>query len=109
MTFTEYKEKSIHTKIYPQGELAIPYVVLGLMGEAGEVAEKVKKVLRDNKGNFTEEIKQSLGKEMGDVLWYLACLCDELGLNFDDVAQDNIDKLAKRAQEGKLSGSGDNR
>ncbi len=108
LTLKEYQERAITTKIYPNG-LAIPYVTLGLMGEAGEVAEKVKKVIRDNNGEFSDEKKIELGKEIGDVLWYCAALADELGLNISDIAQGNIDKLEKRKLEGKLGGSGDNR
>ena len=108
LTFKEYQTQAITTKIYPEG-LAIPYVTLGLMGEAGEVAEKVKKVIRDQNGFFTKEKKEELGKEIGDVLWYCAALADELGLQIGDIAQGNIDKLEKRKSEGKLGGSGDNR
>lgn len=108
LTFKDYQTKAITTKMYPEG-LAIPYVTLGMMGEAGEVAEKVKKVIRDEKGIFSEEKKIELGKEIGDVLWYCAALADELGLQIGDIAQGNIDKLEKRKAEGKLGGSGDNR
>ena len=106
LTFNNYKEQAITTKIYPAG-LAIPYVTLGLMGEAGEVAEKVKKVLRDKNGIFDEETKLLLGKEIGDVLWYLAALTDELGMDFGQIAQNNIDKLQSRKDRGVLGGSGD--
>ena len=108
LTFNEYQEKAITTKVYPGG-LAIPYVTLGLVGEAGEVAEKVKKIIRDKSGIMSEEDKLELGKEIGDVLWYAAALADELGLKIGDIAQGNIDKLEKRKKEGKLQGSGDNR
>lgn len=108
LTFEEYQNKAITTKIYPEG-LAIPYVTLGLMGEAGEVAEKIKKIIRDKNGVINDEDKILLSKEIGDVLWYCAALADELGLRICDVAQQNIDKLEKRKLEGKLSGSGDNR
>lgn len=108
LTFNEYKEQAITTKIYPDG-LAIPYVTLGLLGEAGEVAEKVKKVIRDDGGVFSDEKKTMLGKEIGDVLWYCAALADELGLDFGQIAQDNIDKLQARKNNGTLRGSGDNR
>lgn len=108
LTFEEYQSKAITTKIYPAG-LAIPYVTLGLMGEAGEVAEKIKKIIRDKNGIVNDDDKVLLGKEIGDVLWYCAALADELGLKISDIAQGNIDKLEKRKQEGKLSGSGDNR
>lgn len=108
LTFNDYKNKAITTKMYP-ADMAIPYVTLGLMGEAGEVAEKVKKVIRDKNGVFDEETKILLSKEIGDVLWYCAALADELGCDFGQIAQDNIDKLESRKERGVLSGSGDNR
>ena len=108
MEFNEYLKQAITTKLYPEG-MAIPYVTLGLMGEAGEVAEKIKKVIRDDNGIISETKKQDLGKEIGDVLWYVAALCDELGLDFNQVALDNIAKLQGRKERGTLQGSGDNR
>jgi NTP pyrophosphatase (non-canonical NTP hydrolase) len=113
MDFQEYQKQAITTKIYDQS-IALPYVVLGITGEAGEVAEKMKKYLRDEFDDFAygrmrPELKNEISKEVGDVLWYLAALCDELGLNFNEVAQQNIDKLASRKKRNILSGSGDNR
>lgn len=106
ITFNEYHKQAITTKIYPAG-LAIPYVTLGLMGEAGEIAEKIKKIIRDDNGQISDDKKQLLGKEIGDVLWYCAALADELGLEFGQIAQDNIDKLQSRKERGVLGGSGD--
>lgn len=108
LTFNDYKQQAVTTKVYPEG-LAIPYVTLGLVGEAGEVAEKIKKVLRDNNGVITEEKRVELGKEIGDVLWYCAALADELQLDLNQIAQDNINKLQSRKERGVLKGSGDNR
>lgn len=110
-TFDDYQRQAIDTLIYPgSGEiLGLSYVVLGLMGEAGEVAEKVKKLIRDKGGEITETDKQELKKELGDVLWYSAALCHELGVDLADVAIQNVEKLNSRKQRGKLSGSGDNR
>lgn len=113
LTFDQYQKQAITTKIYDPS-IAIPYCVLGITGEAGEVAEKVKKILRDDfdfykQGIIPDHKKEELGKEIGDVLWYLAALCDELDISISDIAQQNIDKLAKRKEEGKLGGSGDNR
>lgn len=108
LTFNDYAKQAITTKIYPEG-LAIPYVTLGLVGEAGEIAEKIKKIIRDDNGEISDEKKALLGKEIGDVLWYCAALADELGIEFGEIAQGNIDKLQKRKDEGKLGGSGDNR
>jgi len=108
MNFTEYQNKAITTKIY-KPEVALAYVTLGITGEAGEVAEKVKKIIRDDNGVVSEAKKVEISKELGDVLWYLAAMCDELGLDFDEVAQQNIDKLASRKERSVLTGSGDNR
>lgn len=113
MNLKEYQEKAITTKIYDPS-VAIPYCVLGITGEAGEVAEKVKKYLRDDFENYQnntmpEDKKQEISKEIGDVLWYLAALCDELGLSLQDVAEQNIIKLQSRKDRGLLGGKGDNR
>jgi NTP pyrophosphatase (non-canonical NTP hydrolase) len=87
---------------------ALSYVTLGLNGEAGEVAEKVKKHLRGDAGEWSDFLV-TMEKELGDVLWYWSQLCYELGLDPDDVAQVNLDKLQSRAQRGKIKGSGDTR
>jgi len=109
MTFEEYQNKSRKTAIYPNiGENFI-YPVLGLTGEAGEVAEKIKKVLRDKNGIISEETRVELKKELGDVLWYLSQLASELKISLDDVAEFNIEKLYSRMERSKLSGEGDNR
>ena len=109
MTFEEYQNKSKKTAIYPNiGENFI-YPVLGLTGEAGEVAEKIKKVLRDKNGIISEETRVELKKELGDVLWYLSQLASELKISLDDVAEFNIEKLYSRMERSKLSGEGDNR
>jgi NTP pyrophosphatase (non-canonical NTP hydrolase) len=108
MTFSEYQEAAISTAIYPQ-EHSIIYPALKLAGEAGEVAEKVGKVLRDSGGAFTDEKRRELAKEIGDVLWYCAAISRDLGLNLDDVATANIAKLRSRQERGVLQGSGDNR
>ena len=108
MTFDEYQEKAIATAIYGK-ENAIVYPTLGLTGEAGEVAEKVKKVLRDNGGIFTAEKKEEIVKEIGDALWYCAALARDLGVSLEYAAVLNIDKLKSRQQRDKIGGSGDNR
>jgi len=109
MNFEEYQELSRKTAIYPNKGNNFVYATLGLVGEAGEVAEKIKKVFRDNNGVLDEERKQILKKELGDVLWYLASLSTELGLSLDDIACFNIEKLSSREQRGTLHGDGDNR
>ncbi|HCP08720.1 MAG TPA: hypothetical protein DIT25_02910 [Candidatus Moranbacteria bacterium] len=109
MNFEEYQTKSRRTALYPNiGENFI-YPTLGLTGEAGEVAEKIKKVIRDNEGKLNDEIRMTIEKELGDVLWYISQLASELGLSLDDVAEKNIEKLASRLEKGTLHGNGDNR
>lgn len=85
------------------------YLSLGLCGEAGEVAEKVKKVVRDKMGEPTSEDIQGIAYELGDCLWYLAVLADRIGYSLQDVAVMNIDKIRQRAKNGTLGGSRDNR
>jgi NTP pyrophosphatase (non-canonical NTP hydrolase) len=109
MTFQEYQEESRKTAIYPNKDNNFIYPTLGLAGEAGEVAEKIKKVLRDGNGIVSPEKKEELTKELGDVLWYVANLSKELGISLEDVAKNNIEKLQSRQQRGELHGSGDNR
>jgi len=83
--------------------------ILGLMGESGEVCEKVKKVIRDEKGVVSEEKKKEIVKEMGDVLWYLAMVSKYLGVKFEEVAKMNLKKLEDRLERNKIHGAGDNR
>ncbi|MFA5009397.1 MAG: nucleoside triphosphate pyrophosphohydrolase family protein [Candidatus Paceibacterota bacterium] len=109
MTFEEYQIEARKTAIYPDKDNNFIYPTLGLAGEAGEVAEKIKKVLRDNQGIVSEEKKIEITKELGDVLWYVANLSQELGISLDEVAQKNIEKLKSRQQRDELHGSGDNR
>ena len=87
----------------------LPYLALGLNGEAGEVAEAVKKVLRDNGGTVSDERKRALVRELGDTLWYLAMMADALGVTLSDVAAGNLEKLADRRSRGVLAGSGNDR
>jgi len=89
--------------------MKVLYPVLGLCGEAGEVAEKVKKVYRDKGGIITEDTKQELKKELGDVLWYISTISRDLGLTLEEVAQANIEKLTSRKARGVIHGNGDNR
>lgn len=109
MTFEEYQEESRKTAVYPNKGSNFIYPTLGLAGEAGEVAEKIKKVLRDNEGVVSEEKKAEITKELGDVLWYLANLSKELEISLEEVAQKNIEKLKSRQERNELHGSGDNR
>lgn len=109
MNFDEYQTRSGETAIYPDRGSNYVYPTLGLAGEAGEVAEKVKKVIRDKDGIMDEETKEKISKELGDVLWYVAQLATELELSLDDIADANISKLQSRKERGSLSGSGDMR
>lgn len=109
MNFEEYQKLSRKTAIYPNKDKNFIYPTLGLAGESGEVAEKVKKVIRDNNGIFNEERRGELKKELGDVLWYLSQIATELNLSLDEVALFNIEKLSSRQERDKISGSGDNR
>ncbi|MBM2817873.1 MAG: mazG [Parcubacteria group bacterium] len=85
------------------------YPVLGLCGETGEIAEKIKKVIRDEVGIVSEQKKEEIKKELGDVLWYISQIATELGLSLSDVAKLNIEKLQSRLERNKISGSGDDR
>ena len=108
MTFEEYQRKAVATAIYGAGNRVV-YPTLGLCGEAGEVAEKIKKVLRDKEGIFLVEDKEQIKKELGDVLWYIANIANDLFINMDDIAKGNIEKLNSRKERGVIHGSGDNR
>lgn len=109
MDFHTYQQRSRATACYPEAGANPIYPTLGLCGEAGEVADKVKKVLRDQGGEFSAEVIAALQLELGDVLWYVAQLATELGLELDQVAQANLDKLASRTARNVISGSGDSR
>lgn len=108
MEISEYQRESRRTAEYPR-EAWLAYPALGLAGEAGEVAEHVKKTIRDDGGKVSEERRAAMAKELGDVLWYVAQLATELGLDLDEIATQNLEKLLSRQQRGVLSGSGDNR
>ncbi len=110
MTFNEYQNESKKTAKYPKIDgKGYLYPVLGLAGEAGEVAEKIKKVFRDKNGKISDETRIEIIKELGDVLWYLSQISLELEVPFDKVAEENLKKLASRFERNKISGNGDNR
>ncbi|MBU6250491.1 MAG: nucleoside triphosphate pyrophosphohydrolase family protein [Cyanobacteria bacterium REEB417] len=109
MDFQEYQRRSRQTARYPQAGTNPIYPTLGLCGEAGEVADKVKKVIRDRAGHFDAAVRDDLLLELGDVLWYVAQLCSELDLDLDAVAAANLEKLASRMARNVIAGSGDRR
>lgn len=108
MLLNEYQNKARATAIYLDNPktLKVLYPTLGLCGETGEVAEKIKKALRDKDGIFD---KEAIKKELGDICWYIANLAADLDLTLEDVAQTNLDKLNSRKERGVLQGNGDNR
>ena len=108
MELSEYQRLSRRTAEYPR-EAWLAYPALGLAGEAGEVAEHAKKVIRDDDCVLTDERRAAMSKELGDVLWYVAQLASELELDLDEVASENLEKLFSRQRRGVLSGSGDDR
>ena len=104
-----YQDAARRTAAYPDVGANPVYPTLGLSGEAGEVADKVKKVLRDRDGVFDDPTREAIKLELGDVLWYVAQLASELGYDLEEVATANLDKLASRAARGRIGGSGDHR
>jgi len=108
MNFEDYQTQASKTAIYNDADVVV-YPVLGLLSEAGEVAGKVKKVLRDNNGQFLPEHREAIADEVGDCLWYIASLCTDLGFGMETIAQRNLDKLNSRMARGVIQGSGDTR
>jgi NTP pyrophosphatase (non-canonical NTP hydrolase) len=107
MKMNDYQIAANSTAIYPEN-VGLAYVALGL-GEAGEIQNIVKKIYRDKGGILDEESRQKLKKEYGDLLWYVAQGCKEIGFTMEEVAQTNLDKLFQRKLNGTLQGSGDDR
>jgi NTP pyrophosphatase (non-canonical NTP hydrolase) len=106
LTLKDYQARAAATALYPR-ESAVEYTALGLVGEAGEIANKVKKVLR---GDYDkDQLREMLVGEIGDVLWYAAMLARELDLDLGEIGRANLDKLASRKERGVLTGSGDDR
>ena len=108
MELNEYQKRALETALYPK-EVRILYPTLGLTGEAGEVADKVKKVIRDNDGDFSVERRLEIAKELGDVLWYISTLANDLGYTLEEIGELNNRKLSSRKERGVSSGNGDNR
>jgi NTP pyrophosphatase (non-canonical NTP hydrolase) len=105
---SDYQRLSRRTAGYPR-EAWLTYPALGLAGEAGEVAEHAKKAIRDDGAEVTQERREAMAKELGDVLWYVAQLATELELDLDEIAAGNLEKLLSRQRRGVLHGSGDER
>ncbi len=99
LTFKEYQRQASETALYPKRLQNLEYPTLGLAGEAGEVANIVKKIQRDFGGELTEEIRLKLKDELGDVLWYISACADELGLTLEQIAEFNVKKLAERHEK----------
>jgi len=108
LELADYQRLSRRTAQYPRSDW-LAYPALGLAGEAGEVAEHAKKTIRDDGGEVSDERRAAIAKELGDVLWYVAQLASELGLELEDIARENLEKLFSRQRRGVLSGSGDER
>lgn len=105
----EYQRAALRTAAPRDKHNEVFHLLLGLVGETGEVAEKAKKIVRDQGSDFSRWDTGDIGKELGDILWYVAVLADHFGLSLDDVAADNVAKLADRQRRGVLGGSGDDR
>jgi len=103
MTFNEYQEKTKDTWI--SNTTGFIRTILGICGESGEIAEKIKKFHRDGHGNLRKDLK----KELGDLLYYIARCSDYMQLSLEDIAKENIKKLANRKRRNKIKGSGNNR
>ena len=109
ITASLYQEKACETAIFPKKQ-AMEYLTLGLTGESGEIANKVKKFIRDGAAKDEYLAKRiEIGYEIGDVMWYCAVLAEELEMNLGHIMEKNLEKLADRHKRGKISGSGDNR
>jgi len=108
LTFAEYQAKAHRTAIYPR-DMWQEYLALGVASEAGEIAGKFKKIIRDEDGKITEDYRAVLKGELGDVLWYVTQLATELRFGLDEIAEANLTKLLSRQERSKLQGDGDDR
>ena len=109
MDLNEYQAQAQQTAQYPGKGKDLSYPALGLNGEAGAVADKLKKIIRDHQGEFSAELREDLAYELGDVLWYVSELAFELGYTLESIAEMNIKKLSSRAIRGRIQGNGDHR
>lgn len=108
MTVEQYQEIINKTAVFAK-DIAIPYCTMGLCGEAGEVAEKIKKLYRDKEGEVTETFRADIKKELGDVIWYVTALGDQFGISLVEIMEANYRKLMLRRKTNTLHGDGDNR
>jgi NTP pyrophosphatase (non-canonical NTP hydrolase) len=109
MECNDYQRAALRTARDTGARDEFMHLVLGLVGEAGEVAEKVKKLVRDKNSDLAQLDRDDMASELGDVLWYTAVLASFLGMSLDDIAQRNVEKLADRQRRAVLGGSGDSR
>ncbi len=109
MNLNDYQQLALRTASPKDKKNELFHLLLGLNGEAGEIAEKMKKVVRDKDSDFSTVDIDDLTKELGDVLWHIAVIGDYFDIKLDDIGETNIKKLASRLERGKISGSGDNR
>jgi len=109
MNANNYQDRALETAIYPNRGANFVYPALGLVGEAGEVADKLKKVIRDNGGVLTDPVRDAVAAELGDTMWYVAVLASELDYSLDEIMTMNLSKLSSRKKRGVLTGSGDAR
>jgi NTP pyrophosphatase (non-canonical NTP hydrolase) len=109
MNLNEYQTLALRTANPRDKKNELFHLLLGLCGEAGEIAEKTKKIIRDYDSDFSKLDKDDLTKELGDVLWHVATISDYFDIELETVGAVNIKKLASRLERGTLSGSGDNR
>ena len=105
----EYQRAAVRTAAAKGKFNEVFHLLLGLVGETGEIAEKAKKIVRDKGSDFSQWDVEDLTKELGDTLWYVAVIADYFDISLDEVAQVNIAKLADRQRRAMLGGSGDNR
>ena len=109
MQANNYQDRALETAIYPNRGANFVYPVLGLCGESGEVADKLKKVIRDDDGVLTDTVRNAVANELGDCMWYIAVLAAELDYQLSEIMAMNLSKLASRQRRGVISGSGDAR
>lgn len=107
--FNEYQKEMCGNSFCNENKDKLFIYLLGLSGETGEVAEKFKKMLRDQNGEMTATFKEEVKKELGDVLWYVSAISHELGISLEDVAKANVEKINSRKARNVQHGNGDNR